>query len=284
MRFDIVHTTTYSYPRPARLGPHDVKLRPRESPGQRLRLHKLDVVPEPVQWDEQLDAEGNTVVRMWFDGSTQQLQVKSTAIVDVDGGTRAAVELDPDVVRVPLRYRPPVEELLQSYRARRSGQAGREAVETLAGTVRRTHGDDTLRWLDGVAEWLEREVRQVVREDGGPLPADEVLAGKVGACRDLAVTMMETCRAMGLAARFVSGYQEGRPEQKRYLHAWAEVFLPGLGWRAWDPSMGKRVGDSHVAVAHSAVAGWTTPIFGHFWSERPDSSLAVDIAIVRGPP
>ncbi len=69
---------------------------------------------------------------------------------------------------------------------------------------------------------------------------------------------------MGIAARFVSGYEcasADRPDS--YLHAWAEVYLPGIGWRGYDPSRGLAVSNGHVAVAAgfdhdlaSPVAGW----------------------------
>jgi len=56
---------------------------------------------------------------------------------------------------------------------------------------------------------------------------------------------MEACRALGLAARFVSGYQEGDPNQEE-RDAWAEVYLPGAGWRGYDPTNGIAVADRHV--------------------------------------
>ena len=58
-----------------------------------------------------------------------------------------------------------------------------------------------------------------------------------GACRDLAALLSEACRAVGLAARFVSGYERAAAgEGHAYMHAWAEVYVPGGGWRAYDSS------------------------------------------------
>ena len=63
---------------------------------------------------------------------------------------------------------------------------------------------------------------------------------------------IDTCRAVGIAARFVSGYRRyGRDPAKRYMHAWPEVFLPGGGWRGYDPTQSTPVSDLHVAVAAS---------------------------------
>ncbi len=74
---------------------------------------------------------------------------------------------------------------------------------------------------------------------------------------------MEVCRVMGLATRFVSGYQEGDPDQTEHdLHAWVEVYLPGGGWRSYDPTHGLAVGDRHVAIVASPNPSYTTPVFG----------------------
>jgi len=69
---------------------------------------------------------------------------------------------------------------------------------------------------------------------------------------------------MGIAARFVSGYEcASANRQDSYMHAWAEVYLPGIGWRGYDPARGLAVSNGHVAVAAgfdydlaSPVAGW----------------------------
>lgn len=74
----------------------------------------------------------------------------------------------------------------------------------------------------------------------------------------------DVCRVMGIAARFVSGYEcASADRQDSYMHAWAEVYLPGVGWRGYDPARGIAVANRHVAVAAgfnydlaSPVAGW----------------------------
>ena len=58
------------------------------------------------------------------------------------------------------------------------------------------------------------------------------------------------CRRYGLAARVVSGYQKGDTQrERRYLHAWPEVYVPGGGWRGYDPTHGLAVSDDHVPIA-----------------------------------
>ena len=77
--------------------------------------------------------------------------------------------------------------------------------------------------------------------------------------------MVACCRVVGLPARFVSGYQLQQPPPKEYdLHAWAEVYLPGAGWRGFDPSAGKEVTERYVVLATSSKPELTAAVSGSF--------------------
>jgi transglutaminase-like putative cysteine protease len=92
------------------------------------------------------------------------------------------------------------------------------------------------------------------------------------------VLYIEACRAMGLAARFVSGYRVKEPEGVgRELHAWAEVWVPSLGWRGFDPTIGKPVADQHVAVAAGSPTS-SAPVTGTYWGNATSQLIAtVDV-------
>ena len=107
--------------------------------------------------------------------------------------------------------------------------------------------------------------RHMIREVGPPQPAESTLRDRAGSCRDLAVLFCAACRAVGLAARFVSGYERDASLQENGdLHAWAEVYLEGAGWRGYDPSRALAVAASHVAVAASSDPLLASPVSGTF--------------------
>jgi transglutaminase-like putative cysteine protease len=84
-----------------------------------------------------------------------------------------------------------------------------------------------------------------------------------GTCRDLTVLFCAACRSAGIAARFVSGYEcEAATQDSADMHAWAEVYLPGGGWRGYDPSQGLAVSTSHVAVAAAANPAMAASVSG----------------------
>jgi transglutaminase-like putative cysteine protease len=150
--------------------------------------------------------------------------------------------------------------------------------------ARRT-GRNTLAFLDGLNDMLHRDFEREIRQTGLPQPPEVTLERGRGACRDLAVLFITLCRLEGIAARFVSGYQAraetGYP--RRYLHAWPEVYLPGGGWRGYDPSHGSAVANTHVAVAAACNAADAAPIEGSFYGAGARSSLEYELDIKTRP-
>jgi transglutaminase-like putative cysteine protease len=124
---------------------------------------------------------------------------------------------------------------------------------------------NTVAFLSELNQRIYQTCQHSIRETGSPLPAGITWTSQAGSCRDFTVLFMEVCRAIGLAARFVSGYQEGDLDSNdQHLHAWAEVYLPGAGWRGYDPTQGLAVADRHIALVASPIAQAAAPISGSF--------------------
>jgi transglutaminase-like putative cysteine protease len=119
----------------------------------------------------------------------------------------------------------------------------------------------------------------VARREGTPNAPEVTLATREGSCRDLAVLFCAACRAVGVTARFVSGYErEASLQENGELHAWAEVYFHGGGWRGYDPSRGLAVADSHVAVAAAADPLLAAPVTGVYRGPAK-STLEFEIAM-----
>lgn len=131
-----------------------------------------------------------------------------------------------------------------------------------------------------MTDTLHRDFQQVVRLTGEPLPPGKTLRRKEGACRDLAVLFIDLCRSLGIAARFVSGYKYDPGAKDSFeLHAWAEVFLPGAGWRGYDPSLGLAVADTHVALASGPGAAEAAAVTGTYRGSEVLSNLTYKVNI-----
>jgi transglutaminase-like putative cysteine protease len=152
-----------------------------------------------------------------------------------------------------------------------------EAVR-LAEALRTEGGNDTLSFLLRLNRWLNEKIAYEIRPEGAPLAPAETLRLGRGACRDLAVLFCAAARAVGMPARFVSGYHEGDPDLRtKELHAWTEVFLPGTGWRGFDPSTGLACGDRHIVLACSPDPAGAAPLSGRFGSATADSTLKAEV-------
>ena len=120
------------------------------------------------------------------------------------------------------------------------------------------------------------------RDEFGVQRPAETLEKNSGSCRDFATLFIEACRSWGLAARFVSGYMlcEATEAGHASTHAWAEVYLPGAGWKGFDPTSGTLVGSQHVAVAVSRHPEAATPISGSFTGPTTAfSRIEVDVKV-----
>jgi transglutaminase-like putative cysteine protease len=119
------------------------------------------------------------------------------------------------------------------------------------------------------AELLERlntriyeSFRYQHREEAGVQMPCQTLALGTGSCRDYAVFMMEAARHWGFAARFVTGYIQMAEGQHGATHAWTEIYIPGAGWRGFDPTNNKLAGAEHVSVAVAREQERASPLAG----------------------
>ncbi|MEX0789461.1 MAG: transglutaminase family protein, partial [Actinomycetota bacterium] len=183
--------------------------------------------------------------------------------------------LDDGRMQLPMRY--PAEE--SGALLRYSRPTGDPAVVELAHEVLRSSGGSAPSFLTQLSSRLASAVEGEVRMEGEPFEPAETLRRGRGSCRDAAVLFMDACRTVGLAARFVSGYQEGNPKiEEKYLHAWAEVYLSRVGWRGFDPTLGLAVADRHLALAADADPGRTTPYEGSYRGTAV-SSMKADLQV-----
>ena len=272
MHYRIIHTTHYRYDRAVALAPHVLRLRPRSDGSQVLQSFHLSIDPVPLGQSQVLDLDGNAVTKLWFDPQqlTDGLKLVVTSEMETLRTNPFDYLLDPWALTLPIPYPAWLQVQLQPYLY---GQCTTvpygltTAVDPvalqLAQTLLQEVGGTTDRFLTELAQRIPAACHYGVRHQGAPFPAGVTWQQKAGSCRDFVVLFMEVCRAVGLAARFVSGYQElDSAEEEQHLHAWAEVYLPGGGWRGYDPTQGAMVTDHYVAVAASALPSGAATVTG----------------------
>jgi transglutaminase-like putative cysteine protease len=278
MRLEIVHDTTYNFTDPVFLEPHTVCLRPHSNHRQTLVAHTMTVEPEPIGLSDCAELTG-TATTMWFEGLWSQLSIRVRSEVDVpEQNPYNFFVTYPDALALPAQYPAVSRADLQAYRKR--GRASQEVTAFAQEAVQAAEGD-TLRFLSELPNTIYHTFDRDVREHGRVWPPSKTLRERRGACRDLAVLFIDACRSQGLAARFVSGYVHGEEQSQHHLHAWAEVYLPGAGWRGYDPSNGLAVAGDHVSVAYAAQPLAAAPVTGTFRGTDVRSTIAYRIRMTE---
>lgn len=274
MRFEIRHATRYRYSTPVFLEPHTLRFRPRSTSWQRLLDFDLQIHPAPTRTSATLDLDGNESLVAWFDGLTTHLALEARSEV-------ATLRTNPfdflweGARTLPMAYHASTEVHLAPYRRHRSNPILRPYGENVA----RISAGDAQAFLAALAGTLHESFRQIVRLEGDPLPPEQTLNAGEGACRDLAVLYIALAREMGFAARFVSGYSASEGAEQNELHAWAEVYVPGGGWRGFDPSTGLAVAAQHIGVASGAEPHLAAPVAGSFRGDGRPSPIDTEVTI-----
>ena len=274
----LIPLTRYRYSQPVAFAPHALYLRPRETPRQRLHDFKLEVTPAPRRIATS-DAEDNALDWAWFspEVTATQLEFRSEFMVETLDSNPFDFFLKPSALCFPFVYdeaeRSPLGPCLQLPRGADARQLRAWFDQHLSAPPQ-----DTIPFLTALNTAVFQSLAYTRRDEPGIQTPAETLAGGGGSCRDYAVFLIGLCRTLGLAARFVSGYlyeppaPGTSPPLPPTMHAWAEVYLPGAGWRGLDPTRGIFCDDAFVAVAHASLAENVNPIQGGFYSAIPATS------------
>lgn len=280
MLFTITHTTEYRFTRPVFFEPHQLRFQPRVDGSQRLVEFDLQIEPKPAGMTQALDLEGNVVTLAWFNNLHERMLLRATSVVETTRDNPYDFLLTPTNQRLPINYQPWELAQLAPALARVPTSIHVDPVHELAMQLREAARNEVVPFLIRLTETIYDRFRVIHREKGAPWPPATTMEQRQGACRDLTVLFIDICRVVGLAGRFVSGYQEGDNEQdKRHLHAWAEVYLPGAGWRGFDPTHGLAVADRHVAIAAAIEPQHASPVIATYRGNQVEVELLADICI-----
>lgn len=236
MRLRVVHTTSYRYDPPATGVIQMLRMTPGNHDGQYVASWQIDISSD-ARLDMHEDAFGN-ITHILTDGTTQELTIHAEGEIetqDSGGVLRGADERFPESLF--LRATPLT--------------APSTPMSALVRTLQSETGDDTLNFLHA----LMLRINEHMTFDRDPTTtgtsAADAFAGKRGVCQDYAHIFIACAREAAIPARFVAGHflrADGETVQQAG-HAWAEAFVPRLGWVGFDPANAICTTDAHIRVA-----------------------------------
>jgi transglutaminase-like putative cysteine protease len=270
-RIRITHRTEYSYHWPVTFGPHRALLRPREGHDIHIHSSRLEIEPgASVRWLR--DIYGNSIAIITFAEPACQLRLLSEVDVDLYDDVPIDCLIDPSSSLYPFQYAVDEQVELIPYRLHSYPHDGPAMQKWLLDLYRPGQTINTSEMLSQLNTRIYESFRYARREEAGVQLPCQTLAQGSGSCRDFAVFMMEAARHWGFGARFVTGYIQMGEGQHGATHAWTEIYLPGAGWRGFDPTNNKLAGLEHVSVAVAREQENASPLTGSW--EGPANAFA----------
>ena len=274
VKLTVLHETDYRYRTEVGLGRHRLMLRPRETRDLRLISFKVDVAPQAqVTWAH--DVAGNSVATVDIFARVDHLRIHSAAVLELTAPVWPVFDIAASAASYPFLYSDDEwTDLAQLSRPQYIDTEGRLAAWVEGFVLQRP--TDTLSLLKDISNGIFARISYQVREtEGTQGPLDTLRLGW-GSCRDFAVLFAEAVRTLGFGARLVSGYlfdpsnSLSGTSGAGSTHAWVDVFLPGAGWVAFDPT-NRAVGSSNlIPVAVGRHIGQVAPVTGSFHGNGAD--------------
>ena len=276
-RYKILHRTCYNFSAAVRLDPHTLLIRPREGHELRIESSILKITPPATpRWHR--DVEDNSVAIATFDSLTSQLLIESEVIIQQYNRAPLDFLVADYAMNYPFSYTPEDRVVLAPYMNLAMRNSGDTLDQWLANSWRLDDQIQTYALLQRISTQICNGLSYLRREEPGVQTATETLSYGTGSCRDFANLFVEAARRLGLAARFVSGYHHAPPSTVDLgaTHAWAEVYLPGAGWKGFDPTLDEVAGTNHIAVAVAKLPESVPPIAGSFFGA---ATASLDVGV-----
>ena len=280
IQYIVRHTNRFTYTAPISESMMEVRMQPRSDGRQRCLRFELTTQPRAKVFAFQ-DSSGNVVHHFDIPGRHSRLTITADAVVQLAPAAEVPEsvpgetwdELDA-IAATGERW----EELQFSHFARET-----PLLVALADDIHWRRDADPLTLLRRLNYALFHEFTYAPRTTHVDSPIDDALKVRAGVCQDLAHIMIALARRIGIPCRYVSGYlspsSEGHDRSvEGATHAWAEAFVPTLGWVGFDPTNDVLTGDRHIRVAVGRDYADVPPTRGVFRGEA-GSELGVLVTI-----
>lgn len=268
MLIRVAHTTSYHYEKPLRQVIQMLRLTPQDHDGQHVSSWRID--PSVDGRMRRLeDGYGNIVHDFSAEGPLDEVSIRVEGLVrthNVDGIIRTHREkVPPDVfLRTTALTQP--DEAIIAY------------AHEVAGQDR-----NVLAVLHRLMDTIHEEFTFDTAPTNVATTAGESFRMRRGVCQDLTHIFLACARHLDIPARYISGYflREDGVTDVEAGHAWAEAFVPDLGWVGFDPANGICPIEGHVRVAAGLDYADTAPLRGsRLGGGRESLSVAMSVAQV----
>jgi transglutaminase-like putative cysteine protease len=269
MRLRVAHSSVYRYDPHAAGVIQVLRLTPRNHEGQYVVSWRVEVTPD-ARLAAREDAFGNLTHVFTLDGPLRELRVEVDGQVETqntNGVVCGTLERFPPSLFLRDTVLTQPDAAIREFAAKIRAASGGAVLAELHGLLDRLHDD----FAAGAAaeQKTASQTEQKAGQDRDPIrsaatAAAQAFARRRGDAADLTHIFIAAAHSLGVPARFVGGYfrPAGEASAQDTSHAWAEAFVPDLGWVGFDPAKGLCPTDAHVRVAIGLDALGAAPVRG----------------------
>ena len=261
----IVHDTTYSYKKAVRFGPHRLVIRPREGHDMRIEEIRLEIEPAfELEWSR--DLFGNCVATAHLLSPAEHLRICSEVLLHQTAPFPLRPAQRKTRTEFPVHFSEIESAVATAYLATTHPADVAKVKEWVSTAIDPTIVHDAEEIVGSITHRIVKRSNIGDGKQRGPSPS-QTLAAESGSCRDMATLMLEALRSVGFPARFASGYLVGSASDagQAATHAWAEAYLPSVGWLGYDPMLGEATSGNHIVVGVSNHPRGVMPVSGTFF-------------------
>lgn len=274
MKLGVLHRTRYAYATPVKESFNEVRLEPVTNEHQTVEVFMLKVLPPP-RLRHYVDFYRNKVHHFEIPEPHSSLFIESRFEVTTNSSNVLAPDAQP-FPRAKLDECAMIERCFDFMQPSKFVEVDADVWRIAMDAA----GDETDTWQ--AAQALMRYVSGNFVYT--PLSTDvrtrsrDVFADRRGVCQDFAHVLLALCRSVKIPALYVSGYLH--TQDANASHAWIEVFIPGVGWRALDPTHNRQPDENYVKLAVGRDYADAAPTRGHYKGVT-ERTMEVEVKIER---
>jgi transglutaminase-like putative cysteine protease len=263
MKIKLNHTTEYKYSEKVFLEPHILRLIPQQNIFTRVIDYSISVNPEPVSLYHVKDICGESYSAA-FSGMLDILKIETVSLIEFKEFNPYSFIIYPEkYMKLPFNAENLSLFEVDNYLERTYIEP---EINNFTKKMIDMFSDNTMDFLPSLNLHLSKNIKYEKREEGEAKTGIETLRSGKGSCRDISQLFIDVCRSLNIPSKFVSGYYipEELGKEDVELHAWVEVFIPGIGWMGFDPTHGIVCYGRHIGLCSAYYPKNTLPVSGFY--------------------
>lgn len=275
-RMRVVHATGYAYKAPVTASYNEARLTPRSDSRQNVIINRVETAPATRSY-RYVDYWGTAVTAFDLHAPHIELQVTSSSVVETDRPEPPAEAVGWDDLRS--------EAVLDRYHEVLTPTRYTPAARKLEGTARKiAKGHDPHHAVLATVEWVRGQLQYVPGATGVHSSGLDALKEGKGVCQDFAHLSLILLRAMGIPARYVSGYLHPKSDAaigesvEGESHAWIQAWTGG--WFSYDPTNDTEINEQYISVGSGRSYADVPPLKGIYLGQG-SSDLDVVVEMTR---